>query len=409
MTLYLRLAWRNIWRHRRRTLLVALAIGLSLALMMMYDGIVAGFSDAIYANAVKVLGGNIQIHTPSGQNGTKLNKLVPLANDQAVVAAAEAQSQVLVAARRINSTGMTTNAEGAFGVSIVGIEPEREAPANLLAQNISAGRWLTSSDQDMILIGQGLADEMNLKVGDRVALAGRTVHDTMKRRTMTVVGIYDLKMPDIEKRTVYLSLAEAQDLLDLRGQSTEVVLMLKNLGTESAVIGAIAPQLAGYEIKSWETSFPELKAALETKGAAMDVFGVIIVFIAGIGILNLLLMAIFERTREIGLLGALGMKPRQITLLFLLEGAMMALVGLVVGVGLGLLANGVLGVVGMDYSQFTGLTEYTALISGSIYPTLGVDKLAGRAITILIIAVLSAYYPAREAARSEPAQALHYV
>ncbi len=409
MKLYLRLAWRNIWRHKRRTLIVALAIGLSLAMLMLYDGMIAGFEEAIYANAVKVLGGNIQIRADGYQKNGGDQTLTALPDDQAVVKALETSPQVAIAARRIITSGMITNAEGAFGVSIVGIEPQREQPTNLLAQNVTSGRFLQDGDQDVIFIGKGLAVQMNAAVGDRVTLVGRALHNQMRQRTMTIAGIYDLKMTDVEKGTVYLSLTEAQDLYDLPNQSTEVAVMLKQLGQEGEVIKAITPALPGYEITPWETNYPELKAAVNTKTGVMEIFGIVIIGIAGIGILNLLLMAVFERTREIGLLGALGMKPRQITLLFLLEGALMALVGLVVGISLGLIVNFTIGQVGIDYSKFTGMTEYTALINGRIYSTLGVDKLLQHSVTIIIIAVLASFYPAREAARSEPAQALHYV
>jgi ABC-type lipoprotein release transport system permease subunit len=226
---------------------------------------------------------------------------------------------------------------------------------------------------------------------------------------MTVVGIYDLGMADIEKRTIYISLGEAQDLYNLSGQSTEVAIALKQLGQEGMVIAALNPILPGYEIESWETNFPELQAALGTKGAVMDIFSVIILLIAGIGILNLLLMAVYERTREIGLLGALGLKPRQISLLFILEGTLMGLVGVAAGIGMGLLFNGLLRQVGLDYTQFANVTDYMALIGGRVYPGWGLDKIVGRSLTVAIIAALAAFIPAREAAQREPAEALHYV
>ena len=141
----------------------------------------------------------------------------------------------------------------------------------------------------------------------------------------------------------------------------------------------------------------------------MNVFSIIIVVIAGIGILNLLLMAVYERTREIGLLGALGLKPRQIATLFVLEGTLIGVVGVVAGVAVGLILNGSFGVVGMDFAQYAGVTEYTALISGRVYPTLGLNNLLSRALTVIIVATLAAYIPAREAASREPAEALHYV
>lgn len=408
MLLYLRLAWRNLWRHRRRTMLVVLAMGMGLMLMMFYDGFVSGFENAIYGNAIKVLGGNIQVHADGYSEGTG-TAMLPLPNASAVVRAAEGLPQVAAAAQRINTGGMITNREGAFSISIVGIEPEKEQPVNLIAQNVSEGRFLTAGDRDVVYIGSGLAKAMDASIGDRVTLVGRATHNQMRQRTMTVGGIYDVGMPEIEKRTVYMSLGEAQELYDLRGQVTEVAISLHNLGEEEAVMTALAPVTAGTEIGSWQTNFPELQSALSTKGGVMDVFSVIILAIAGIGILNLLLMAVFERTREIGLLGALGFKPRQITTLFLIEGAMMGVIGLLFGIGLGLLMNAILATVGVDYSKFASVTEYTALISGRVYPTLGLEKIAQRGLTVLIVAILAAYYPAREAARHEPAQALHTV
>jgi putative ABC transport system permease protein len=409
MRLFLRLAWRNVWRHRRRTLIVVLAMGLGLALMMFYDGLVAGFDQAIYGNALKVLGGNIQIHAAGYRLKADQTPLLPLTDDQAVVKAALAQSPVLAATRRIQTGGLASSREGAFAVGIIGIEPEQELNVNLAAQHVIAGRYLAATDGDVIFIGKGLAGAMGVQVGDRIAMSGRATHSQMRNRTMTVVGIYDLGMPDIEKRTIYISLSEAQDLYDLSGQSTEVAINLKQIGQEAAVIAALKPELPGYEIDSYETNFPELQAALGTKGAVMNVFSVIILLIAGIGILNLLLMAVYERTREIGLLGAMGLKPGQISLLFILEGTLMGLVGVVAGIVLGLLINGLLKRVGLDFSAFSNVTSYMALISGRIYPSWGVEKLFGRALTVAIISALAALYPAREAAHHEPAEALHYV
>ena len=409
MKLYMRLAWRNIWRHRRRTVIVVIAIAMSLWMMMWYDAFVAGFNNAIYGNAIKFLGGNIQIHAEGYSENSSKTPLLPLNDDQAVVNAALAQHNVLAASRRINTGGLATTREGAFPVGIVGIEPEGELPVSLAAQNISSGRYLAADDLDSVLIGQGLASAMGVEVGDRFTLAGKSAHEQMRQRTVTVVGIYDLGMADIEKRSVFMSLKEAQDLYGLPGQSTEVVVTLERLGEESAVIANMEKTIPDYEIASWETNFPELKAALATKGKAMDIFGFIIILVAGIGIMNLLMMAVYERTREIGLLGAMGLKPRQISLLFILEGVMMGLVGVIAGIVTGIALNGLMGVVGFDFTAFSTVTEYAALINERVYPTLGLENLTGRALPILIISVLASLYPAHEASRREPAEALHYV
>jgi ABC-type lipoprotein release transport system permease subunit len=226
---------------------------------------------------------------------------------------------------------------------------------------------------------------------------------------VTVVGIYDIGLPSNEKRTVYISLPEAQVLYGLPGQATEVDISLKKIGQESAVVAELAPKLPGYEVESWEKNYPELQTAVGNKNAVMTIFGVIIIVIAAIGILNLLLMAVYERTREIGLLGAIGLKPRQIAFLFLLEGAMIGAVGAAVGIGFGLAINGSLGTIGMDFSGYSNITEYMALISGRVYPTLGLSQVASRALIVLIVSTLAAVFPAWEAAQREPAQALHSV
>jgi ABC-type lipoprotein release transport system permease subunit len=409
MTLYLRLAWRNIWRHRRRTVIIVLAMGLSLAMMMMYDGLMDGFNNAIAANAVRVLGGNIQVHAEGYRAKVDSNPLLPLADDTSIVKAALAQPEVIAASRRIQTGGLVSNHEGAFSMSIVGIEPEAEAPVSLIAENIVDGRYLEASDEDAILIGRGLAEALSMKVGDRVTMVGSDVHKQNRQRTMTVIGIYDVGIPTIEKGTAYISLAEAQSLFNLRDQSTEVQITIKQVGTEPAVVAALTPMLPGYEVESWEKNYPELGTAINRKTIVMDIISIIIVMIAGIGILNLLMMAVYERTREIGLMGAMGLKPRQIATTFILEGTLIGIVGVIVGAAMGLAVNLSLGKVGMDYSQFAGVTEYMALISGRVYPTLGVSKLFWRAAVIAVIAALAAFVPAVIASRREPSEALHYV
>jgi ABC-type lipoprotein release transport system permease subunit len=143
----------------------------------------------------------------------------------------------------------------------------------------------------VIFIGKGLAEAMGAQVGDRVTLTGRSTHDQMRQRTMTVIGVYDLNIPDIEKRTVYMSLGEAQDLYGLTGQSTEVGVILKQLGRSCH---CRAGRIAWLRIESWETNYPELTG--DFPSAVMNVMSVVIMLIAG-SAFNLLLMAVYERSR----------------------------------------------------------------------------------------------------------------
>lgn len=407
MRLYLRLAWRNLWRHRRRTLIIVVAMGLGLALMMFYDGLVAGFDQAIYGNAIKVLGGNLQVHAVGYRESASLTPLLPLAEDQQIVEQARAHPRVEAAARRLVTAGLASNREGAFAVNILGVETQIEATINFAWKNVIDGRPLQDGDQDVVFIGKGLAQAMGVKAGDRITLVGRAPRDQMRRRTLTVVGIYSLGLPEVEKRTVYIPLPEAQMLYDLRGQVTEIAIFLKQLGEEEIVKADLAASFPNVEIDTWHTYFPELETTLSTKTAVMNVFSVIILLIAAIGVLNLLLMAVYERQREIGILASLGFRPRQISLLFILEGVLYGVCGVVAGLALGLTINGVLRLVGLDFTAYATVTEYMTLVGGRIYPSWGLDQFLPRALTVAVIATLASFYPAREAAQREPAIALH--
>jgi ABC-type lipoprotein release transport system permease subunit len=404
----LRMSWRNVWRNWRRTVIAVIAISLGLVFLLIFDGMMGGAEQAMYGNLVKLHGGNIQVHAPGYREKANRMPLLPLADAEAVVQAALAQPQVVGASRRINTGGMVSSHEGTFPVAIIGIEPEGEAPVGLLADNIAAGRYLAAQDEDQLLIGQALAERLQVDVGDRVTLVGRATHEQMRRRTMTVIGIFDLGIPEVEKGMVYVSLAEAQALFDLRDQAIEVDVALQRMGQEEAVAAALRAELPGYEVDPWYVTDPTTKQTMETEKAIMSVFGLVILLIAGVGILNLLLMAVFERTREIGIMAAMGMKRWETMVLFLLEGSWIGLLGAVVGCVVGGLINLYLGQVGMPWAS-QEYSELTALMGDRLYFYVGTGLLLNRGVTVVIIAALAALYPAWQASRREPAEALHYV
>jgi ABC-type lipoprotein release transport system permease subunit len=409
MQLTLRLAWRNVWRQRRRTLIIAFAMGVMMSLLVLYDGLIGGFEQAIYGNAIQLLGGNIQAHAPGYNEKIGRKPLLPINDPDALIRAAEGHPDVAAASKRIVTGGLVTNREGAFAISVVGVETVKESLISPVAQNITSGRYLNPDDGDLIVIGQGLAIAMDLAVGDRITLVANSTHEQTRQRTMTVVGIYDVGVPSVEKTTLYVSLLEAQQLLGLEGQVTEVVVSLEQIGQEAGVVNYLNSRLSGYEVDTWVSSFPELKETMDMKTSVMGVFGVIMLCVAAIGILNSQMMAVFERTREIGVLGALGMKPGGIMLLFLLEGTLIGMMGAVIGAVLGTTINGLMAYFGIDYGSFAEMTEYTALITGRIHSQMVPMKVLQHGITVLVIATLAAFLPARDASRREPASALHHV
>ena len=405
-----KLAWRNMWRNWRRTAIALVAIVLGVILLLFMDSMIKGSDQAIFGNAVRLYGGNLQVHAIGFRERANRLPMLPLTDADAVVQAARAQPQVLAAARRINTAGIVINRGNSMPVAITALEPDIEAAISLQAENVSQGRFLSVEDGDAIFIGQALADRLQVTVGDNVTLLGRSKNEAMRQHNFIVVGIYDLHMPEAEKSTVFIPLIDAQTLYNLRGQATEAAIFLKQIGTEGEVLTALKAQLPNYEVDSWQTLKGDLRETLDTKFAFTSFFGIVVLFIASIGILNLMLMAVFERTREMGVLSALGMKGRQIMGLFLLEGSWIGVVGAVVGCGLGFALIALVGSVGLDFSKFaSGLGDIGALMGNKLYPSLTLDALLSRAALVVVITAIASIYPAWQASRKEPAQALHHV
>jgi ABC-type lipoprotein release transport system permease subunit len=410
------MAWRNVWRNWRRTVIAVIAIALGLALMLIFDGMLGGMDEALYGNTVRLQGGHVQVHAPGYLEKMSRMPLLPLTDPEALVQAARAQPEAVVVAQRIKTGGMVSSREATMPVAIAGIQPQLETPSvSMVAENVVEGRYLQDDDEDVLLIGDALAKRLEVGVGDRVTLVGRATHDQMRRRTMTIVGLYDLGIRDIEEAQVYVSLSEAQTLFDLRDQATEIGVYLEEVGQESAVVERLRPILPGYEVNAWDTLDPTTKELMELEDQLMGAFGLVILLIAGVGILNLMLMAVFERTREIGILASMGLKRWETMVLFLLEGVMIGLVGALIGCLLGGAISVYFGQVGLDWASLYGdvdfgdVSEIYGLMGDRLYFRIGLDVLVERALTVAIIAALASLYPAWQASRQEPAEALHHV
>ena len=406
----IKLAWRNIWRNWRRTGIATLAIMLGLLLLVFMDGLYGGYDEAVFANAVRLYGGNLQIHAPGFRERTHRLPLLPLENADQVVQTVMRHPDVLLASKRIRTSGMINEGGEVYPVTITGLEPVVEAPISLIAENIVAGRFLEDGDEDMILIGEGMAEQLGMSVGDRISLAGKSKNESLRQRTMTIAGLFSLGLPDAEKNLVFISLAEAGSLYNLRDQATEVAISLNTVGIEDQVIDELRPALPGYEVDSWLTLNPEFAQVMDLSVAATAFFGLIVVTMACIGILNIMLMAVYERTREMGVLAALGMKGRQVMWLFLLEGAMIGAVGAVGGCTLGWLAMLAFNKAGgYDMSSFTSAGEIYALMGDAFYATINPVSIIQLGLLLVVMAVLASLIPAWQASKKEPADSLHHI
>lgn len=290
----IKLAWRNMWRNWRRTAIVLVAIVLGLILLLLFDSLIKGSDQAIYGNAVRIYGGAIQVHVPGYREKAHRLPLLSLADPAAVVQAALLSPESSPLPERIQTGGLIVKGSESQPVGITAIQPSVESAMSIHAANVVAGRYLLDGEGDAIFIGQALADLLDAQVGDRVTLLGHGRHETMRQRTMTVVGIFALGSPDLEKGAVFITLNEAQSLFDLNSQATEVAISLSDISHETTVLPALQAALPGYEVDSWQTLRPEITETMATKALFVSIMGILI---ASIGILNLQLMAVFERTR----------------------------------------------------------------------------------------------------------------
>lgn len=414
MVKYIRMAWRNMWRNRRRTLIASVAIVLSMILLISFQAFMDGMDQTIYGNTVRLYGGNVLIHAPGYRQKSARLPMLPVADAEAVLSAARNEPDVQVASRRLNTAGIISNRDASNAVNITAIEPEIEAPISLAAEHLVQGRFLTAEDGDNIVIGQALADHLNVTVGDRVSLLGRRKDDSMRQRSMTVVGIFDLGLGEAEKSLVFMNLPTAQTLYNLRGEVTEIAVILEKIGQEEALIKSLAPRFPNHEVDSIYTLRPEFAEALATDRLIGLLFGGILLAMGGIGILNLMLMAVFERTREMGVLAAMGMKGRQIMALFVLEGAFIGLLGAVIGCLLSWALVLWVGQEGIDFSTIYGgdlgeAGELYALMGTVLYPAIAPSLIIVYGLAAVVVGALAALIPAWRAARREPAASLHYV
>ena len=408
---YIKLAWRNTWRNWRRTLIAAAAFVLSLILLLFFQAFLDGFDQAVYGNLIRLYGGNVLIHSPGYRDKSSRLPMLPLEGADAILAAVRAQPNVRSASRRINTGGLISNRDASQAVNITAIEPLIEGPVSLAAEKITQGRFLTAEDGDMIVIGQALADKLGVTVGDRVSLLGRRKDESMRARTMTVVGVFDLGLGEAEKGLVFMNLPTAQTLYNLRGQETEIAVILDEVGQEDVLIEAIAPQFPNHEVDSLFTLRPEFRQALETDRIMQWFLGFITLFMAAIGVFNLMLMAVFERTREMGVLAALGMKRSQVLGLFVLEGASIGLVGGILGCIAGWLLVVSLAQQGIGWGAIEGIEEageIYALMGDRLYPHIAPVYVVFYGLAAVVVGALGAFYPAWQASGREPADSLHF-
>lgn len=400
----LTLSWRNLWRNHRRTAIMLGAISVGVWAMMFMTALMRGMVDDMLNQGIRNLPGHIQIQHPA------------YADDPSVVnSIAEPSGELLKTlnqsgaehwATRIRVPAVIASERESRGINLLGVEAASETLLSGIPAQISAGRFLTSNQDDGIVIGARLAQLLETRLDRRIVIMSQDPQNNLSERGFRIVGIYRAETPAGEEFNVYAARDSLQQLLNIEAQVSQIVI----LGKDYRAVGPLFQRIrqgtpAELEVRAWY----DIDRFLAAMSKMMDGFvlvWVIIIFLAlSFGLVNTLVMAIFERVREIGLIQALGMRPALIVYQILLESLLLLLLGLAIGNCLALITVLPLES-GLDVSI---VAEGMAMMgAGSVlYPSLTLYDMLLANTVVIILGVLTSILPAWRAARLDPVRALN--
>jgi ABC-type lipoprotein release transport system permease subunit len=399
---YFKMAYRNLGRNRRRSVLSALALSIGLALILFIAAFYEGEMRSSMESTLRLDSGHIQIRS-ADYDPDKLSVAWEylIENPEQVAAQVETLDQVQVATPRLVASGIVSVRDESSGVQIMGVDPASSANEPY-REGMVSGDFPTTDDREGILIGLPLAENLGLKVGDQLNLLVNTSNGTVDEQLFTVRGIFTTGVTVYDKGTVFLPLAKAQAFSGAENRASFIFILLKDREQTDAVAAAL--QSPNYQVETWYELNEILVLLEDFSNAYLFILNLIVMGVTATVIVNTLVMAVFERTREIGILTAIGMKGRQIISMFLTEATMLALGGLAFGLLLGWGFSAYFGKVGIYFGDL-GISGM--LLEDRIYTYLTLQDTINLTIMAFIITLLASLYPARLASRMEPVEALH--
>ncbi len=407
----LRLAFRNLLRNKRRTLLTVGAIGFGLSLMLWTVNFQNGSYQTMIRTGISSMAGHVVVQADGYQDEQEVTMHVRDAGAVATALAAEFPDGVV--APRIALGGLLTSTSTSVGAMLNGLDPEAEAKVQDLPDKIVEGTWFGGGDRD-IVIGKAMADALDVELGDKLVFMGQNGTDEVQSRMFRVRGIYRTGSDSFDGRLAFAHLGAAQELLGAGDVAHQVTLHLADpqdsfeaADRAGALLGR--PEL---EVLNWKEALPELSAMIQMDRSSGDVMMAIIGLIAAFGVLNTLLMSVLERTREFGVMLALGLNPGQIGRLVLAEGLVVGLIGALFGLALGLALSYHAVYIGIDYAAFTGNADamemegivMDSVLKGAWSPGRMAQYMAGA----VVFCVGAALYPAWSISRLQPVEAMRH-
>lgn len=397
------LAWRNLWRNHRRTIIMISAVTVGVWAMIFMTALMRGMVDDMVRDAIETLPGHVQIHHPQFRDDPSVNNLVPATQAQ-LQETFDGQGFVAWSAR-VRVPAVITSEHESRGVTLLGIDPIAEATISFVANDIAEGRYLVDETDSGVVIGRKLADKLDTRLGKRIVLMSQDPDNEVSDRGFRIVGIFDSERDSHEETFVFAGRATIQKMLRIGDRVTEVVFVGDDYRNVVPLYEKVAA-LAGpdVEVVSWS----ELDKYLAAMVRIMDGFvlvWVIVVFLAlSFGLVNTLVMAVFERVREIGLMLALGMRPSSILGQIVVESLLLLLIGLMLGNAFAWMTVVPLKD-GIDISIVAkGMDVWGA--SSVLYPDLQLRDVVTANIVVLVLGFLASLSPAWRASRYEPVEAI---
>jgi ABC-type lipoprotein release transport system permease subunit len=397
MSLYPKLAWRNIFRNKRRTYITGTAIALGLAALIFLDALYIGLANNMIASATASFTGEAQIHArgflEDQDADTTVNGL------DGVVAELERDPRVKHFTLRTMSPAMATSTSGVEPVELVGVVPRTERDLSQVDEVITQGGFFTGDDPQNIVIGSGLAELLEVGLGDRlVVTVSEAGSGALSQDLFRVSGVYHFNISDLDRGLAFVRLPKAQTMLGLDHRVNEIALTFKDPRVSRDETNPIWAKYSedGNEALGWTKLFPALKSIYDLSQTATFIIGGILFAVVALGIINTLFMSIYERMFEFGVMRAVGTRPRGIRRLVVLEAGSLALLSISLGVALGLLITGIVSRTGLNYEgvEFAGVT-----IKELIYPVLQLRQFLIYPAAVLVFTLLVGLYPAAYAAR----------
>lgn len=397
MWFYIKLAWRNIFRNKRRTIIASIAIGIGLAALIFVDGLLIGMKDSMIRSATGSFLGEAQIHLEGYRQTREVNETI---NQAEKVQSELEQAQVVKNfTSRVMSYAMITSAANVRSVQMVGVKPQSEKNLSKIDEAIREGSFFEGNSPRDVLIGSELAEILEVGLGDRVVITvSQAESGDLSQEMFRISGLFHFNTQEMDKGMVFIQLDKAQNMLNIGERIHEIALQFQNIQDSMNPEWPFWERFSqwGNEAASWTEMLPQLNAVFEMTAISRLVMFILIAFVVVFGIINTLFMSLYERLFEFGVLRAVGTRPGGVLRLMIFEAGALGIISAGIGIVLGLTVTAVLAHTGIDYRgiEFAGST-----IRELIYPVLNVYQFIFYPLGIIAFTSLVGLYPAITAAR----------